>query len=194
MAHLYLSGESEGIRIGNFIGDFVKGRKFNDYPLPIANGIMLHRKIDHFTDTNQLTLNSKRLFSSAYRHYSGIIIDMVYDHFLARNWSEYSSYDLDEYLDQFYQSAYKYWDYLPEEMKSILPKIIANQRIQSYQTLQGVQDALFSMSQYTSLPNHTSFALDVIHTNYMHLEEQFKEFFEEVKKQCDIWLMHDFSN
>lgn len=77
LAHLYLSGDDPDIRIGNFIGDFVKGRNpEGQFPARVALGIQAHRLIDQFTDAHPLVRSSKDRIRAKYRHYSGVIVDI----------------------------------------------------------------------------------------------------------------------
>lgn len=85
LAHAYLSFEITDITVGNMISDFVKGKQKFDYPLTIQQGIMLHRAIDTFTDTHAITREAKSFFKEPYGPYSGPIVDVVYDHFLAND-------------------------------------------------------------------------------------------------------------
>jgi len=84
LAHLYLSGESEKIMVGNFMADYVKGRKFENYKDEIRKGILLHRSIDSYTDSHPLVSQSGQYFRGTYRKYSAVITDLIYDHFLAK--------------------------------------------------------------------------------------------------------------
>src|SRR5277367_1527199 len=98
LAHLYLSGDNPKIKTGNFIGDFVKGKNLADrFEKDIAKGIVLHREIDWFTDRHPVVKQSKDRLREKYRHYSGVIVDVFYDHFLARNWINYSSKSLSDF-------------------------------------------------------------------------------------------------
>src|SRR3954464_15580437 len=85
LAHLYLSAPTEDAWLGSLLGDFVKGPLDGRYSQHITSAIALHRKIDTFTDAHPVVLRSKSRISAARRRYAGIMIDMFYDHFLARN-------------------------------------------------------------------------------------------------------------
>ena len=92
LAHIYLSGEDDFVKIGNFIADGIKGRKYKLYPGKIQIGILLHRKIDWFSDNDDIFKKSKRRLDKKYGHYKGVIIDIFYDHFLAKNWKNFFLY------------------------------------------------------------------------------------------------------
>ena len=102
LAHIYLSGTDEGVKIGNFMADSIRGRQYESYPKAIMKGILLHRAIDSFTDNHPIYRKSKHRLHEKYGHYSGVIMDIVYDHFLAKNWASYSDELLENYAQNFY--------------------------------------------------------------------------------------------
>src|SRR5512147_206580 len=99
LAHIFLSGVDRDILIGNFIGDYVKGHDYDHYSAQIRKGILLHRRIDYFTDNHQIVHQSMNYFAPKYRKYAGIIIDILYDHYLAVNWDKFSPQPLDEFKE-----------------------------------------------------------------------------------------------
>ncbi len=188
LAHLYLSGNSDEIRIGNFMGDFIKGKEYQNYPDAVASGIILHRKIDHYTDRHPITLFLKKAFLSTYQHYSGILVDMLYDHFLAKNWEKYSNMSLDLFLKEFYFSTHAHAAIIPERVKHILFRLEKTQRLQSYQTLEGIKEALELMSQHTSLPARTPLAIETIRSNYDLMENLSNDFIRQIGALSTKWI------
>ncbi|MFO7843194.1 MAG: ACP phosphodiesterase [Bacteroidales bacterium] len=180
LAHIYLSGKEEQIKIGNFMGDYIKGKAFHIYPDKIKEGILLHRYIDSFTDSNKNTLEAKQLFTPKYRKYSGIIIDIIYDHFLAGNWEQFSSIHLKDYIENFHQLLYKYQEMMPSDVQEMFPRLIRNQRLYSYRKIEGIKDVLSTMAKYTSLPDHSEFAIITLQENYGYLKNLFFKFFKEI--------------
>lgn len=89
LAHLALSHDNSGVMLGNFIGDYVKGSNYSRYSPKVRTGILLHRKIDDFTDNHPIVKESSLLLKDAYGRYAGVIVDMFYDHFLASDWDKY---------------------------------------------------------------------------------------------------------
>ena len=114
LAHLYLSKSDTNIMIGNFIADHIQGNKYENFSKEIQQGIFLHREIDTFTDAHEVVRKSKRRLHERYRHYDGVIIDIFYDYFLAKNWATYSAIP----LELFTKSVYN----LLEKVKLDLPK------------------------------------------------------------------------
>src|SRR4051812_26403191 len=121
LAHIYLSGKDDQLMIGNFIADFVKGNKKNDYPDKICKGIELHRGIDDFTDHHEVTGRSKDKLRSKYGKYSGIIVDIYYDHFLAANFQLYSEEPLQQFSENTYRILKENWNKLPPRVHYFLP-------------------------------------------------------------------------
>ena len=126
LAHIFLSGEDENIKLGNFMADGIKGRKYLNYPQQIQKGILLHRRIDWFTDQNEIARRSKRRLHQRYGLYRGVVIDIFYDHMLASHWSRYSNSDLFEYAGEFYRSLEQNFALLPERVQYISKYMIAD--------------------------------------------------------------------
>lgn len=110
--------------LGNFFADGILGNKFQHYNQDIKNGIMLHREIDTFTDSHPVVKKSKQRLHSKYRLYKGVIIDIFYDHFLAKNWNQYSEIPLDVYVNSVYKLLKMELKTLPEKTQHMLPYMI----------------------------------------------------------------------
>lgn len=180
LAHLYLSGIDEQTMVGNFIGDYVKGSDWKKYPDKIKNGILMHRQIDSFTDSHQKFREAKESFKVEYGLYSGIIIDFVYDHFLASNWNDYSDYSLKTFARFSHAVLMKNFIHLPLRVQGFLPFLIKNKRLESYATTKGITEALQIMSNYSSLPAKSDFVLHTLEQNYTFFEENFKDFMNDL--------------
>ena len=180
LAHIYLSGDVDEVKIGNFIGDYVKGSAFHIYPENIKKGILLHRFIDSFTDKSTHTIDAKQLFAPKYRKYAGIVIDIIYDHYLASNWDKYSFTPLEEYIDDFHNLLVRSNEMLPKEVQEFIPRLIKNKRLYSYREIGGVWSVLKTMPKYTSLPDHTDFAIETLKNNYEFLKHNFFLFFSDI--------------
>ncbi len=186
LAHLYLSNGINQLMIGNFIGDFVKGNQYLKYPDEIQKGILLHRSIDTYTDQHPLHKQSRNLFRPKYGLFSGVVVDILYDHFLAKNWSCYSN----ESLHSFSQKAYAYINanenILPNKLKEITPYMISNDWINLYKSISGIGRVLEGMARRTSLPDHVTFAICIINKHYDLLEKEFKLFIIDLKSYIVI--------
>ncbi len=179
LAHLYLSGNSEKLLVGNFIGDYVKGNRYLQYNKEIAKGIILHRHIDSFTDKHPKHLEAKRFFREDFGHYAGILVDFTYDHFLARNWSDYSEVSLHWFAKRVHSILLSHFTDLPIRVQGFLPFLIQNKRLESYATIQGIIQSIQIMGKYSSLPSRSEAAGKILIENYDELNLNFSQFMKE---------------
>ena len=180
LAHLYLSGEDEKLMVGNFIGDYVKGRKYENFKGEVKQGILLHRQIDSYTDNHLKFREAKKLIVPEFGLYSGIVIDLIYDHLLAKNWNNYSTRNLREYTKWVHSILLKNFFYLPKRVQGFLPILIQNRRLESYATVEGIQKSLEIMSRYTSLPDKSKIAIEIMVENLPFFENNFADFMSDV--------------
>lgn len=180
LAHLYLSGESDELMLGNFIGDYVKGKKYLDYEAEVQRGILLHRHIDTFTDNHPLVKQCAKRFQPKYGRYSSIIADVVFDHFLARYWNQYSVFTLREFAKHAHAVFLSNFIQLPTRVKGFLPFLIQHKRLESYARLDGIDQSLRIMGHRTSLPDETDFAMHVLKYDYASIQVEFEGFIEEL--------------
>jgi len=180
LAHLYLSGEDEATMVGNFIGDYVKGKSYQKFPVNIQKGILLHRRIDSFTDSHPKFREAKRLLNGDYGLYSGIVIDLFYDHFLAKNWNLYSPVALRQFTKYSHAVLLSHFRYLPKRVQGFLPFLIQHRRLESYAKTKGIQNSLEIMSRYTSLPENSEKAIEVMQSNILFFEDNFMKFMHEM--------------
>ncbi|MBG6133534.1 acyl carrier protein phosphodiesterase [Aquimarina sp. EL_43] len=182
LAHIYLSGEDQELKIGNFIADSVKGKKqLLQYPNRIQQGITLHRKIDSYTDTHTIVRKSVSRLFPKYRHYSTVIVDVLYDHFLAANWKEYSDIPLETYVAEFYDLLYEYHEVLPKQIQNFMPYMIKDNWLLSYATIQGIGTILYQMNQRTKNRSKMNFAVIELEQYYADFDKEFRSFFEELE-------------
>jgi acyl carrier protein phosphodiesterase len=191
LAHIFLSGNDNEIMIGNFIADYVKGKSYSRYKPKIQKGILLHRKIDEFTDKHEITKNLAILVKSKYKRHSGIVIDIFYDHFLCQNWYRYSSIPLDQYINNCHRVLLRNLWILPSTIKGFLPVLIAKNRLLSYSKVGGIQNALQIMSKYTSLPAESTYAIEILNANYKEFNDKFLIFFAELVLMVNRELSKD---
>ncbi|MBJ7880960.1 ACP phosphodiesterase [Gelidibacter salicanalis] len=181
LAHIYLSGDNTSITIGNFIADGIKGKRYAKYPKDIQIGILLHREIDTFTDAHPtVRLSTKRLHEN-YSHYSGVIVDILYDHFLAKNWSRYSDTPLELYIENFYEDLKANFTILPVRIQKMMPYMIADNWLLSYAKIEGIQKVLNGMNRRTNNISGMNKATDELQEFYEEFEEEFTVFFEELR-------------
>lgn len=180
LAHIYLSGENEEVMFGNFIGDAVKGNQYMRYNEEIQKGVLLHRMIDKYTDNHLIVAESKIRLRNKYHKYAGVIIDMVYDHYLAANWHEYSKVPLKSFVQSAYFIVLKRYFILPAHIKKILPFMIYSNWLASYANLDEMQKRFESMSRRTKFESGMQYVIADIKKDYSLYEAEFKAYFPDI--------------
>ena len=186
LAHIYLSGTNKDVIIGNFIGDEVKGKSYTDYPVAIQKGLLLHREIDTFTDAHPIVRQSTKRLHNKYSHYSGVIVDILYDHFLAKNWNMYSDVSLEKFADDFYHLLEKNKAVLPPATLKMIPYMIQGNWLVSYATIDGISEVLTNMNYRTKNRSKMNLAVNELQEFYLEFETEFTTFFEELISFCNL--------
>lgn len=181
LAHIYLSGNNEFVTIGNFIADGIRGKQYQKYSKEIQVGILLHRQIDTFTDAHPIVRQSTKRLHKNYSHYSGVIVDILYDHFLAKNWSKYSDIPLNDYVESFYESLETNFEVLPLRIQKMIPYMMADNWLLNYANLEGIQRVLNGMNRRTKNISGMDKATLELQQYYKEFENEFTEFFEELR-------------
>lgn len=180
LAHSYLSSYSVPLTVGNFIADFVKGNQINQYQDHIAKGINLHRNIDNYTDSHPVFKRSCRRLRQKYRHYSGVIIDLYYDHFLASKWDEFSDVTLEKFAAWIYKTMYDHFEIIPEQAKLMLPHMVRHNWLVNYASIEGIDLSLKGLSRRTRHESGMEDAAGDLIRHYNHFEYDFMEFFPQI--------------
>jgi acyl carrier protein phosphodiesterase len=148
LAHLLLAENTPESKLGNLLGDFTKGAvakmPFND---AIKQGIIEHRAIDRFTDEHPLVHASGALLSPHLRRYKGIIVDVLYDHFLTIHWQRYSAVDLDDFIADCYRVLTDFTPILPPELIRILGLMTSENWLGRYKTIEGIDLTLQGLTR-----------------------------------------------
>jgi len=180
LAHIYLSFDDPQITLGNFMADSVRGRDYLQFPEQIQKGVLLHRAIDTFTDTHPITRKSSKRLHSRYRHYSMVIVDIYYDHFLARNWDAYSDVTLEMFTDNFYTLLEDNLHLMPETVQQMTPYMITDNWLLSYRDLAGIHRVLKGLNRRTGLKSGMDQAVEELEDFYGEFEAEFTAFFDEL--------------
>lgn len=180
LAHIYLSGTNDLIKIGNFMADGIHGKNFDNFHSDIQKGIILHRAIDTFTDAHPIFRQSTKRLHAKYHHYSGIIVDIFYYHFLAKNWLFYSNESLENYTNNFYKSLLDNYDSLNEKTQKMTPYLIHQNWLLSYQTIDGIAVILEKMDNRMKRDSIMKESVAELNSYYVDFESEFTTFFEEL--------------
>lgn len=178
LAHVYLSGSNDHIKIGNFIADAVKGSHFSNLPADIQKGIILHRFIDDFTDHSQLLDEARSKMQKEFPKFYSSILDICFDHFLARNWNSYSATNLRAFARNIYLQLILNYRWLPPRVRRSLPFLITQNWLESYKEVSGIGLIFDRMHRYRGLPWDSQPIIKYLNANYSGMEQTFFVFFE----------------
>lgn len=194
LAHLYLASETEETLLGAMLGDFVKGAAKNDYAPEIRRSIEWHRKIDSYTDSHELIKAAKSLFEPERRRVAGIVLDVVSDHYLAKNWGNFSEVKLADFVSGVYEILQRRQKILPEKLQRMLPYMIAENWLQSYREMDWIELTLERMSRRLTRGEQLLRGIDDLRKNYREFENTFLQFFPELVNYAENLKMTDSSD
>jgi acyl carrier protein phosphodiesterase len=180
LAHLYLSGNHPDLMVGNFIADHVKGNQIDLFKSSVKDGILLHRSIDAYTDGHQIVRQSVIRLRPAFRKYAGVIVDMFYDHFLAKNWHDYSEITLEVFTARCYSVLQNYKGPLPERTRKMLYFMVRDNWLLAYSRTEGIQAALDGMATRTSFYSGMENATEALLEGYDNYLMEFRKFFPDL--------------
>jgi acyl carrier protein phosphodiesterase len=176
LAHLYLAGNNRGLLIGGFIADAVKGKQIQQYDSEIIRGIRLHREIDSFTDSHPLIERGKVQLRSRFNKFSGIVMDIFGDHFLARNWERYSNDELNVYCQTIYSFLQKEKNLMPEQSQRTLHYMSMQDWLYNYQHIDGIQMALTGLARRSKFESGMETAHMELERSYGFYEDLFNQY------------------
>lgn len=180
LAHAHLSGNDEKVIIGNFIADRVKGNAWKNYPEEIQTGILLHRFIDDFTDSHPVNKQSSRILQPYFGKYSGVVTDVVNDHFLSVLWSHFHHQDRSLFISFTYEVLKKHETFLPEKTKQMVPLMISQDWLGSYIRIEGIADILRRMSKRTPFESGMDNSLEPLQKHLHELNQNFIAFYPDL--------------
>ena len=163
------------------MADGIRGKHYEHLPSDVQKGIVLHRAIDTFTDAHPIFRQSTKRLHERYHHYSGVIVDVFYDHFLAKNWTKYSEEPLDVFVERFYESLRTNYDILNDKTKGMMPYMIKYNWLVNYQYVEGLARILFQMDQRTKNNSKMQFSVEELTECYSDFEQEFTSFFEDLR-------------
>ena len=180
LAHLHLGGQRPEELLGSLYGDFVKGLLHGQYSPEIERGIQLHRSIDVFTDNHPLVGQSLSRFTRTRRRYAGIVLDVFFDHCLARDWSQYAEGPLERFTSDFYRVLVAEQQ-LPRRLATIAPHMAAHDWLGSYRDFAVLEQVFNGIARRLSSPEELAGAMQDLKTLYEPLSEDFRAFYPQLQ-------------
>jgi len=181
LAHAYLSFGNKEILVGNMISDFVKGKAQYDFIDPIQKGIVLHRRIDDYTDNHDAVKKAKEYFRPSYRLYSGPIIDILFDHFLANDPSCFKTGELNQFTQSVYQTLNQYSSHLPIRFVAAFTYMQSENWLFNYQFKEGIAKSIRGLVRRASFLDDSITGLNLFNEHYSSLAECYTSFIGDVK-------------
>lgn len=188
LAHLFLAPDSELHRVGSLMGDFARGLDSASLPPAVHEGLRHHRAVDAFTDQHPSVMASKRLFSSQRRRFAGVALDILYDHYLLRNWELFSSVPIDDFIEQVYAELRNHQQAMPVKMQTVTGQIVQYDWFRSYQSLDNIGFALDRVANRIRFMHSFHGIIEEIQAQDQALESHFLTFFPDLKEYARICL------
>ena len=177
LAHLVLSPKEANFISGNLAADFLRGSDRKLISKSVQCGILMHQFVDRFTDTHVLVKTSKDRLKNHFRLFSGVLVDVYYDHFLAKDFENIANISLEEFSEYIYETLEKNIGQLPPRLKQFVPIMIRENILLSYRKLEGVQTALTKINQRVKKKFSVGLAMAVLKDIYERLENDFQKYF-----------------
>ncbi|MCB1645762.1 MAG: DUF479 domain-containing protein [Pseudomonadales bacterium] len=194
LAHFHLAGEDPDLIVGGFLGDFVKGRLEDRFPPAITRGIALHRAIDAFTDQHPVTSLSKSRFSPATRRFAPVMVDIIFDYFLARRWEDFHPASLADFSDNIFSVLLNADPLLPSSARRFSEGMRARRSLLRYGTKEFVAASLTHLSARLSRPNRMAEGVSEFEQQHAALEADFLAFYPALINFRDVWLSAEPQN
>ena len=190
LAHLVLSGENEEVLFGNFIADAVKGKSYLTWSTNIQKGILLHRFIDHYTDTNPHYLAGKRRFYKKFPKMGGVINDILYDHLLWKYENKNQTIDLNKEINRYYKILDKFSEKMPDKIKHLYKYMRRDDWLNNYQYESGIKNILNRMGKRINYSKNLDLSFEIYKNSISDYEKEFEIFYNEIKEKTSSFYVN----
>lgn len=185
LAHSALSGQVDLFTVGNFIADHVRGTDLSRYPPQIAQGIRFHRMIDQKFDNHKSIIELRTNFPQGHRRYSGIILDMWFDHLLAKHWQDFYSTPLSAFQTSIANLLQQNNQVIPNSQRRFIDYFISQELFVKYQSQAAIKTNILLMSQRLSCPEQFIAAFQFFENSSIDVSETFQKVFPDMMKLRD---------
>lgn len=186
LAHLYLAQPNADSHFGNLLGDFGGKLHAKHLPTSVQHGLENHYLVDKFTDSHFAVKQAKHFFSPQRRRFSGIALDVLFDHFLIRHWSQFNETPLAQFKQNSYALLRENISFMPSRMQQVVTRMTQNDWFKKYETIEGIGFALDNIAKRIRFANQFSGSIEDINRNYTELEAVFLTFFPELIEHVNI--------
>ena len=193
LAHIFLSYDNEDLLVGNFIADFITNRQVAKLSPKVQAGVTLHRMIDSFTDNHLVVREGTKRLRPTHGKYSPVVIDILYDNVLAKNWDKYCSDSLEDFSKHSYSILTDRLVDMPHKLSKRVPLMIADNFLLKYGTKAGLERALSSMDRRTKFPSKFISASKQLEDEFELFNDEFNTFFPEVMTLCENYIAKEIT-
>jgi len=190
LAHLVLSGKNEEVIFGNFIADAVKGKSYLSWSKNIQKGILLHRFIDHYTDTNPHYLAGKRRFYKKFPKMGGVINDILYDHLLWKYENKNQTIDLNKEINRYYKILDNFSVKMPDKIKHLYKYMRRDDWLNNYQYESGIKNILNRMGKRINYSKNLDLSFEIFKNSITDYEKEFEIFYHEIKEHTSSFYVN----
>jgi len=180
--HLYLVEPHPGAQLGALLGDYIKGPLDRRLPEKVRHGITHHRRLDSFAETATAFRRSKKRLNPKLRHCRGILVDIAYDYFLAKNWETYHSQSLEEFATSIHLILQTNQSLLPLSLRKHLPRMLAANWLVALRNLDHIEGVLRRLAARLSRPNLLGNGKEELLRHQSGLETDFTAFMVEARQ------------
>lgn len=177
LAHMFLTYGDKKLTVGNYVADFIRNRDLVLFPKKVVKGIMLHRHIDHFTDTHEEVLRSTRKLRKRHKKYAPVVIDVFYDYILSKNWETYANVSIREFADEIYKTLNEYSYLFPIHLQDITERMIADDFLLQYGQKAGIKKTFQRIGKRAKFKSNFATAFDDLENNFDEIQDGFNLFF-----------------
>ncbi|MBE2245668.1 MAG: DUF479 domain-containing protein [Candidatus Competibacteraceae bacterium] len=183
LAHAYLAGQNPEFITGNLIADSINLSAFNRMPPSIQAGIQHHRMVDLFTDSHPVVASCRAVFFPQIRHYAAVIVDVLFDHFLAQHWLQFHTQPLHLYENYIYQILDQHADFFTDKFSFMYSRMKAHRWLSNYQYPDYIRKTIYNLNHRTPLFTHADSTIILFNQHYPELEKYFFLFFPQLSEK-----------
>ena len=182
LAHFFLSHQTPALVVGSYLGDFVRGKQYQDYDPAVGRGILLHREIDRYTDAHPVFRQSKYRLNQHHGHYAGVIVDIFYDHLLATHWSAYGDVPLPRFAQQMYTILQQHIALMPIPARQVFRYMREHDWLANYAYQEGIARTLSGMQRRARFPNQMGQAVADFVRHEPRYTQEFRAFLPHIQQ------------
>lgn len=185
LAHALLAEPTPESRLGNVLADCLRQPDLANLPPAVVDGVKQHRAVDAFTDRHPVVNRAISRLSERWGWFTGIILDVYFDHLLALSWDRYSPVPLNQFVFELATDLRATAACLPDGAAEVARWLAGSGVLATYAELDGIEAALARVTlilrrRIPQRPVDLTDAMPDLRTYHPALVEDFAEFFPQL--------------